>query len=359
MIRLVTDLQPYLVNASTPIREVMIRFGSAALPYPFLLIVDDAARLLGTVTDGDLRRAVLKGLSLEDSIDRAMKMDPRIGRWKNAAENERLLKEVASKLRFLPLVDDQRVLRGVLLQSAAQNQTVSALIMAGGFGKRLGEITRNKPKPLVQVGGQPILAHILNGLEQTMVSRIYISVHFLAEQIREFIAARTGEIPVEFINEEKPLGTVGALAFLPETAVEPLVVLNGDILTKLDFNNFIDFHFRHQNDATLAVAQHAVQIPFGVVRHTKEGFFTGIEEKPVLRNFVAAGLYLLSSEFRNLIIPGESIDMPELLNRGHAAGLRCGLFPIHEYWTDIGRPEDLANADGFRADEDDLFRVLD
>jgi dTDP-glucose pyrophosphorylase len=337
------DFRKYVLQSGSSLRETMIRIGSADTP--FVLVVGMDGRLKGTVTDGDLRRAVLRNLSLETPIDAAMNPNPRVGKWGRDSENEKLLMTVPSKLAFLPLVDDDRVLRDVLISRQTMNPVVSALVMAGGFGKRLGERTRNTPKPLLEVKGRPILDHILEQLENARINRIFVSAHFLADKIRAFIEARPSRVPVTVIEENEPLGTAGAVGLLPEDLLTPFILLNGDIITNLDFDHMIDFHFRHTYDATLAVAQHAVQIPFGVVRHSPDGLFLSVEEKPTLLNFVAAGLYLLSPEFRNLVRPGERIDTPDLLNRGRASGLKCGLFPIHEYWTDVGRPEDFDLAD--------------
>ena len=155
------------------------------------------------------------------------------------------------------------------------------------------------------------------------------------------MGARTSKADIGLIRESQPLGTAGALGLVPETLDEPILVLNGDVLTKTDFVALDAFHRQHGYDATIAVARHSVEIPYGIVRHDDGGAFRGIDEKPVLRNFVAAGIYYLSPAFVGLVAPNEATSMPALLNDGHRIGMRIGLFPIHEYWADIGRPEDL------------------
>jgi dTDP-glucose pyrophosphorylase len=323
-------------------REALERLNSGDLAYKFILVCE-AGKLNGTVTDGDIRRALLRGVRIGDPVSQCMKYDPVVGHVSREADSMRMMREVASLRAFLPVVDDAGIVQFVLV-GREEGLPGTALIMAGGMGKRLGERTRNIPKPLLPVSGKPILGHILDRLENANVGSIYVSTNYLADKIDAFVATRAGHVPIELLTEREPLGTAGSIGLLPDPMPAPFIVINGDILTKLDFAVFQDFHSRHKNDATIAVAQHQVTVPYGVIRIDDEGQFFGIDEKPTLTQFVAAGIYLLSPEFRALIRSGERLDMPELIERGRRIGLKFGLFPIHEYWTDIGRPEDLENA---------------
>ena len=210
---------------------------------------------------------------------------------------------------------------------------------------RLGERTKNTPKPLLPVGDQPILERILSNLEDAGVENIYVSVHYLADQIKSFLEARHSEASLRVIEESEMLGTAGAVGLLSSKLSHPVLVINGDLVTQVNFLSLNHFHWRHGHDASVAVAQHETQVPFGVVRKDKDGLFLNIEEKPVVRNFVAAGIYYLSPEFCALVPKNHPSDMPELLNRGREIGLKVGLFPIHESWIDVGRPDDLRRAD--------------
>lgn len=341
MIRL-TEIGDLVCPPETPIREALARINKTV--HLFQLVRDDAGRLLGTVTDGDVRRGILSGVTLDDPIRACMKEDPLVGRVGADAENRRSLGSVGSSRAFLPLVDADGILREALVSAKEPDRISTALVMAGGPGARLGERTRLTPKPLLDVGGRPILEHVLSGLEACGVGEVFISVHYLAEQIKRFVEDRENLATIHLIDEDKPYGTAGALSCLPAPLKQPVLIVNGDVITRTDYSALSIFHERHGHDATIAVARHDINVPFGVVHHSDDGLFSSIEEKPRVSHFVAAGIYYLSPEFCALVPKKQSMDMPELLNLGHSIGLRMGLFPIHEYWVDIGRPEDLETA---------------
>lgn len=339
----IREFDAYVCLPGMPVREVLARIDGS--PHLFQVVLDESGRLLGTVTDGDIRRAMLHGVSLDEPAERCMQLRPVIGLVGALLENQAKLCSLGSSRSFLPIVDADGHMREILI-GAADEGVASAIVMAGGPGTRLGDLTRNTPKPLLPVGGRPILDHVLGALEAGGVRRIFVSVNYLAGQIEEFIVARESAAEIELVHEPERLGTAGALGLLGDRAPrEPFLVVNGDVLTRADLNALQDFHVRHGHDGTVGVARYEVDIPFGVVRYGADGLFAGIEEKPRITNFIAGGVYLLSPEFVGLVSPGRPIDMPELLNLGHEIGLRIGLFPIHEYWTDVGRPMDLDAAD--------------
>jgi dTDP-glucose pyrophosphorylase len=339
----IVNVDAYVCFESDTVRDAMSRLNALPADRQFQIVVDEARRVRGTITDGDLRRAILKGVSLEAPVAACMNDKPILGRAGAAAENAAALRKVVARVAFLPVVDEEGRLQEVLAVSHA-SPIFTALVMAGGFGKRLGEKTRTTPKPLISIGDKPILEHLLRRLESANASEVFVSTHYLAPQIETFIARRKNAVPVRILHEPEPLGTAGAVGLLPGALRQPFMVLNADVLTSVDLAALLEFHARHLFDATIAVAQHQVKIPYGVVRHNAEGHFLGVEEKPTLSHFVAAGIYLLAPEFRTLVANRERIDMPELMERGRAAGLKIGLFPIHEYWTDVGRPQDLERA---------------
>lgn len=338
-----TQFGEYLCAPDTPTHEAVARINASA--YLFQLIVDGNGRLLGTITDGDIRRGILHGVSLGDPAASCMQRKPMTGRVGADAENLKQLHMVGRSVAFLPLLDAHDVVREVWVGTEAPTDVVTALVMAGGQGTRLGERTRTTPKPLLPVGDKPILAHILDRLEDAQVSEIYIAVHYLAEQIEQFVAGRKNRARLHLLHESRPLGTAGALGKLSASDRGPILVMNSDVLTRTNITALLAFHRRHGYDGTIAVARYEVRIPFGIVRHTGDGLFSGIEEKPQNSYFVAAGIYCLSPEFTALVPPDKPIDMPELLNIGRGIGLRIGLFPIHEYWQDVGRQEDLEAAE--------------
>ena len=321
----------------------MQRLGTAE--YAFQLCLRGDGRIVGTVTDGDIRRAILAGAKLEDPVGFWVKTCPIVGRVGDDSGNARALGNVRSNVRFLPVADaDDRIVEVLVLQRAPERAPV-ALVMAGGRGQRLGERTRDVPKPLVVVRGKPILEHVLARLEAAGTKEAYVAAHYLADQIDRFCETREGMLRLHLLREDDRLGTAGAVSLLPASVEGDVLVINGDVMSEIDLRALADFHDDQDNDASLAAAHYEIQIPYGVVRADADGRFESIEEKPRVRRFVAAGIYLLGPRIRALAPPGQPIDMPELFNLGREANLRIGVFPIHEYWRDIGRPDDLAAAE--------------
>lgn len=323
----------------------MVRLNSC--DHPFQLILDNEDRLMGTLTDGDVRRALLRGASLDDDVSECVHKNYILGQKGNYKGNSELLINSDRSVTFLPVVDEHGKLFEILINSPKDVRLGPALIMAGGFGTRLGERTRNIPKPLLPVGGRSILDHVISQLEEAGVETIYVAVHYLADQIIDFINSRKNVATISMIREDKPLGTAGALGMLPNSLTGSILVVNGDLITGVDYIALHKFHERQGLDATVGVTRYLVDVPFGVVRHGDDGMFTGIDEKPQISEFVAAGIYYLSSDFLALIPRGVPTDMPDPLNRGCELGMKIGLFPIHEYWHDVGRPADLKQVDSF------------
>lgn len=341
-IRNFTDL---VCPPETPVNTVLRRIGTAS--QTFQIVVDEGGRILGTVTDGDIRRALLRGVPLDHPVREAMFEEPLTGRIGGDAENAEKLALTSRKSQahiFLPLLDEDGVLREIIVVDNPRIDMPAALVMAGGFGRRLGGSTKTTPKPLLKVGDGPVLEHVFRQIEEAGIGRVYVSIHYLSEKIEAFVAARNNQADVQVIREDEPLGTAGAIAHLPVETAGTLLVVNGDVLSNVAITAFVDFHRRLGNDATVAAAQYEYQVPFGVIRHGEDGVLDGIDEKPTFRHYVAAGMYMLSQEMRDLVSPDLPMDMPDLLNAGRSSGLRVGIFPIHEYWTDIGRPEDLSAA---------------
>lgn len=329
----VPDIAPYRYDSGVPIRAVLERFNE--LPRQVGCVVDPDGVLIGTVTDGDIRRGLLAKLGLDSPVDACMNRSPTVLRAGEDAPGDEF------RYEFAPVVDGDGRLVSMLLSSAGRAFGGTALIMAGGYGSRMGEMTRTRPKPLLPVDGKPILEHVLGRLESAGVGRIFVSTHYLSDQIEAFLDARDGTVPVSCLHETEKLGTAGALSLLPRDVQTPLIVINGDILTSIDFAAFRSYHDEHDLQATVAVARYEHQVPYGVVRHGPDGLFAGIEEKPKIKHFVSAGIYCFGLDVVRMVSSGERLDMPDLLNDARALGAKVGLFPIHEYWKDIGRPSDL------------------
>jgi dTDP-glucose pyrophosphorylase/predicted transcriptional regulator len=339
------DWRATLVSAGTSLEKAIAIMDKSALRVA--LVVDDEARLLGTLTDGDVRRALLQHTSMEVDTGEIMNKCPQTARpdW----SHERVMSVLESaELLQLPVVDDDgrvvglHTLHGLLEQKQLDNPV---FIMAGGFGTRLHPLTHDCPKPLLKLGDTPILGLILERLIDAGFHRFFISTHYLPEMIREHFGDGTRwGVSIRYTHEETPLGTGGAVGLLPHDEInEPMLMLNGDLLTTLNYRELIHFHNDNQGVATICVCTYEHEVPYGVVE--SEGhLLRAMVEKPVHKYFVNAGIYLLEPELVKSVQPGTKIDMPTLLERWIEAGLRVTTFPVHEYWLDIGRMVDFKQA---------------
>lgn len=334
-----------LVSTTSTLREAMIALNRARLQ--IAIVVDDQRRLLGTVTDGDVRRALLRQQPMDTQIRAVMCTTPQVAELHWTREKMRSVMESASLLQ-LPIVDAQRRVVGLTtLQEMLDRQREDnpVFLMAGGFGKRLHPLTQDCPKPMLKVGDKPILELILQGFVDAGFHRFFISTHYLPEIIRDhFGNGSRWNVDIRYVHEESPLGTGGALGLLPHGEIDqPLFLMNGDLLTRVDYRGLLDFHESQSGAATLCVREYESQVPYGVV-HNDGHRIIQIVEKPVQRYFINAGIYMLSPELVRRVTPHERIDMPALLEREIAAGNVINMFPVHEYWLDIGRKHDFDRA---------------
>ncbi len=340
------NLQSIFISLETPLREVIavIDRGAAQLA----LVIDSDQRLLGTVTDGDIRRGLLRGLTLDAPVENVMQRRFRYLSW-TASESDALELMREKGLHQIPVLDAQgRIIRLFLLEELLrpQKRHNTVVLMAGGKGERLRPLTADCPKPMLPVGGRPMLEIILQQCVDAGFSRFFLSVNYLKQQIIEHFGdgSRWG-VSVQYLEEETPLGTAGALSLLPKIPAHPLLVMNGDVLTRIDFRQLMNFHQEHGAEATMCVREHVTQIPYGVVQIDGDSV-VGLQEKPALSHYVNAGIYVLNPSLLCLLQPGFACDMPALLERGRVNGALIGAFPIHEYWLDIGHPETLRRAHG-------------
>jgi len=350
LIKKINNFSNHLISPDSLIKDAMQKInelGAGALQsimYKFLIIADTNNILLGTITDGDIRRFLLHGGSINSSIKEAAMLKPRYGIKGKDKENLSLLGSISNEISFLPIIDKNNKIFDVLVSDAEdKDKKVTVILMAGGFGKRLGKKTINTPKPLLNYNGKPIIDYVLDLIKKSYyVSKIIISTHYLSEEVEKHFKSKKLDIPYTFIREDKPLGTAGCLSLISEMKEEnDLLVINGDVITNLHIDSLIKSHNLTQNDATISAAKYSHSIPFGVLKYNNDGEFVGLDEKPDINQYVSAGIYLLSSKFLSILLPNEEIDMPELINRGKEIGFKVGVFAIHENWSDIGRPEDF------------------
>jgi dTDP-glucose pyrophosphorylase len=342
------ELLPFFVQVDTTIQEVLTRIDRNR--QGIALVADSQRRLIDTLTDGDLRRAILARINLsapvsqvlEKKKSRTFPFTAPVGTSKH--ELLRLMNERG--LRHIPLLNvSGQVVDIALLTELAKEQAknVRGVVMAGGFGTRLMPLTEFVPKPMLRIAGRPILEHIVEQFRAAGIRRVNFAIHYKGNVIEDYFGdgSRFG-ISVGYTREDQPLGTAGALRALKDFD-EPILVINGDILSRMDFNAFFDFHKEQAAQMTVAVRLHEVSVPYGLVE-TDGVAITGVTEKPVIRHFVNAGIYLLNPEIRSHIPMGCKFDMTDLITRLVQEKCTVVSFPILEYWLDVGRPADYEQA---------------
>lgn len=340
------DWKKTLVSPETPIFEAIRIIDASALQ--IALVIGDNSRLRGIITDGDIRRGLLKGLSLDEPVRQIMKADfTTVNEDASAEDILALMKQ--KELRHIPVINkegrivDLKILNDMILMPEYDNWVV---LMAGGLGTRLQPLTDECPKPMLTVGDMPLLEIILRNFIGFGLKKFYVSVNYKAEVIEEFFGdgSRWG-VEIRYIYEKQPMGTAGALSLLPEFPRTPLIVMNGDILTRVNVQQLLDFHTTHGAKATMCVRDYHFQVPYGVVR-TFQHHLTAIDEKPVQRFFVNAGIYVLDPEVLSLVPRDSCFDMPDLFAKLIESQYETVAFPVREYWIDIGRMDDFKRANG-------------
>ena len=333
-----------LISPNATLRDVIAAMDKSALQIS--MVVDEDRRLLGTITDGDVRRALLRGQDLEASIASIMFTAPMVVSMNIGRQMVLDLMRV-NKIHQLPVVNDQTRIVGLHVWdeiNAPSELENIMVIMAGGFGKRMRPFTENCPKPMLEVAGKPILEHIVERAIANGFNKFVISLFYLPEVISDYFGdGSKWNCNISYVREASPLGTAGALSLLNPKPDKPFVVTNGDVLTDVSLSEMLEFHQANTATATMAVRQHELHNPFGVVR--TEGInIIGFEEKPIQRSHINAGVYVLNADAIDLLKQDEICDMPTLFERLNTLGRSTIAYPMHAVWMDVGRPEDLAEA---------------
>lgn len=312
------------------------------------VVVSANGRLAGTLTDGDIRRCLLAGGNLETPVSQAMNSKPMVA--PNGSSDGYLVDIMRSgNILAVPLIDVAgRFVKLVHLTDLAptdvQNAETNfafAVIMAGGEGMRLRPITENIPKPMLDIGGVPLLERQIRRLAKAQLRRVYLSVNYLSNVIEDYFGDGTSfGMEIRYLKEREKLGTGGALSLLPERPDTPIMVMNGDILTASDFGSLSAFHLSHEAEVTVAAIDYHVNIPFGVINNVGP-YVTGLAEKPSQHFLCNAGIYVVSPSAFELLPQGKPFDMTDLIEACLIEARRVAVFPVHEYWSDIGTPADL------------------
>lgn len=333
-----------LLTAHSTIEQAIRNLDRVAIK--IVLVVSDTGELEGTISDGDIRRGLLKGLDLKSPIAsvihrNALVVTPEIAR------DVVMQLMVANKIHQIPVVDEHHNVIGLHLWDEITTPPIRSnlmVIMAGGMGLRLRPYTENCPKPLLLVAGKPMLEHIIESAKSEGFSHFVLAIHYLGNMIEDHFG--NGEslgVRIDYVREQSPLGTAGALGLLNPRPDIPFVVTNGDVITDIRYGELLDFHIRQSAAATMAVRVHEWQHPFGVVQ-TKGVDIIGFEEKPVARSHINAGVYALDPYSLSVLSADAHCDMPVLFERLQAKGHRTVAYPMHEPWLDVGRPVDLIAA---------------
>jgi dTDP-glucose pyrophosphorylase len=339
---------PAWQRASLPlqatIREAIQNLDEIAIK--IVLATADDGRLEGTVSDGDIRRGLLRGLTMDSLISEivhreAFVVPPGLGR-------ETVLDLMnLNKVQQIPVIDADGHVMGIHLwdeMSQPAERTNVMVIMAGGKGTRLMPHTENCPKPMVPIGGRPMMEHIIERAKAEGFRNFSVSIFHLGEMIVDYFGDGTKwGVNISYVRESAPLGTAGALSLIQPRPREPFIVSNGDVITDIRYGELLDFSIKHQAVATMAVRLYEWQHPFGVV-HTDGIDIVGFEEKPITRNHINAGVYAFSPSVMDRLVAGQPCDMPVLFERLQARSIRTVAYPMHEPWLDVGRPDDLTTA---------------
>ncbi len=338
------NIENIKLKPSATIKEALILIDKGSMQ--IALIVDENNKLLGTLTDGDIRRGLIKGLGLNSSIETIIFKSPTVVNL-NSTKEEILQLALIKKLHQIPVVDDDGKVIGIqqideLLKPKIKTNKV--VLMVGGLGTRLRPLTENTPKPMLKVGNKPILQTIVEKFAQYGYTNIIMCVNYKSDIIQDYFGdGKQFGVDIEYIFEEQRMGTAGALSLLPKKPNEPFFVMNGDLLTNVNFEHLHDYHLENSSIATMCVREYDFQVPYGVVK-VDDNKILSIEEKPIHKFFISAGIYMLSSESLDYIPQNEFYDMPTLFEKLINESKNTISFPLREYWLDIGRIEEYKKA---------------
>lgn len=333
-----------LVTPDVTVQEAIYNLEKSGLQ--IALAISEDGRLLGTLTDGDIRRAFLRGHTLKSKIDGIIHRNPLVVP-PDMGRDIVLQFMSANKIHQLPVVaEDGKVIGLHLWDTIISPASIPnvMVVMAGGKGTRLRPHTEKCPKPMIEVGGKPMLEHIIERAKLDGISNFILSLYYLGDMIEDYFCdGHKWGVRIEYLREENPLGTAGCLSLIKEQPLLPIIISNGDVLTDIRYTDLLNFHNRQNAMATMAVRQHEIENQFGVVK-TKGVDIIGFEEKPIYRSHINAGIYVLNPECLSFLDEGAHCNMPTLFEKVQFNSGRTVVYPMHEPWLDVGRPDDLIQA---------------
>lgn len=336
------DWKKTFISPEATVKESVQKINTAGKQIA-LVVDNETNQLIGTVTDGDIRRAILRDIPFESPVTVVMNSNPKVAKW-NMTDEE--LHEYIMQLgiRHLPIVNEVGEIVGLKILDEFYEKEANqhnVLILAGGLGSRLGELTKNCPKPMMKIDEMPLLEINIRRLKGQGFRNFFISVNYLSDVIEEhFGDGSLLGVKINYLKESERLGTAGPISLLPNISEEPFLVLNGDLLTNLNFSDLMYFHKANSHDMTICVRKHEYVIPYGVL-DLEGSSVLKIQEKPSYTKFINAGIYIMNHNVLDLISKNEYFGMNDLLNKAVNNGLNVECYSIKEYWRDIGTPDDL------------------
>ncbi len=308
-----------------------------------IALVANKSKLIGTVTDGDIRRALLKGFSLNEKVSRIMKKNSITVGKNTSYRTARDLMRSKSILQ-IPIISKDKKILGLHFWNkkiSVKKQNNQVVIMAGGFGRRMKYKTSFTPKPMIILHGKPILEHIINNLKNSGFTNLIITTHYLEHKIIKYFGdGKNFGVSIKYIKEKKPLGTAGSLSKILPNKSSPIMVTNGDVISNINYTEFLNYHFKNNAEATMAVREIRSKHTFGVV--ASQGLkITNIEEKPITKTYINAGIYILNKKLLKLVKKNSFLSMTDLFNKIILNNYKAILFPLYENWQDFAKPKDL------------------
>lgn len=337
------DLEKYTIADTGTVMDALEKIDQLSADLTLtLFVIDGAGRVVGTVTDGDIRRGLIRGVSTGDPVREVMSI--RFTFWDNDYFDLEKLRFIKSQgFKVVPVLDSERRLLRILDFSRGKSYLpVDAVLMAGGRGERLRPLTLDTPKPLLKVGGRPIIDYNVENLLRNGVENISVTVNYLKEQIEAHFAEPRGGVQIKCVREPKYLGTMGSVRFVESWHNDTVLVMNSDLFTDVDLEDFF-LHFKeHEADMSIAAVPYSVNVPYGIFEIEGRRNIKGVREKPSFHYYANAGIYLIKKEVLDLIPEGAFFDATDLMAALIERGRSVVRFPLSGYWIDIGKPEDFA-----------------
>ena len=337
------DFEKHIISTKENVRSALMRLDELSIDAVLFVVEDN--RLIGAITDGDIRRGFISGLGFEDPITLFMNPSPRYIR-ENEISVEQLAVYRSQFIEIIPIIDkDGIVLDVVNFRFQSTILPIDAVIMAGGRGRRLMPLTENTPKPLLTVGHKPIIEYNIDRLMKVGVKNITLSINYLGEQlINYFQDGRERGIKIDYIKENKPLGTIGSVLLKDGFNHEDVLVMNSDLLTNIDFTDFYKNYKNSGADMAVAAVSYVINVPYGVLESDSNNRVTSLKEKPNYTYFSNAGIYMINRRLFSMIPEGTFFDVTDLMKKVIDLGYKLIMYPINCYWLDIGKHEDYKKA---------------